>query len=170
MTVNYADSAVSKIRSYIWDKLTENQILLERDYIADNFIVPLVPIIPTQQVPEFNNLLGGKTYIVYDFEVSEYYDQWWICQENLILTVVSNDYSKIIEITQYLIDLFRRNDESAEDINVWQDSSSKFRFHTFILKSAMSPTPVAEEGGRQMGTVEITYKYSRNLDSNGRFQ
>jgi len=167
---NYKDTAVSKIRSYIWESLVNEGILLERDYIADTFIEPLIPIIPTQQVPEFNNLLGGKTYIVYDFDVLQYYDQWWICEENLILSVVSNDYSKIIEITQYLIDLFRRNDESAHDINTWQDPTSKFRFYTFMLKSVSSPTPVNEEGGRQMGTVEISYKYSRNLDSNKRFQ
>ena len=170
MTANYADTAVSKIRSYIWDNLLISKIMKESDYVADNFITPLVPIIPTQQVPEFNNLIGNKTYIVYDFEVMDYDDQWWICQENLILTIVSNDYGKIVEITQFLVDLFRRTDESAVDINNWQDSLSKFKFHTFILKSASSPVPVTEEGGRQFGSVEITYKYSRNLDSTGRFE
>lgn len=170
MTVNYADTAVSKIRQYVWDNLTTAKILKESDYIADGFITPLVPIIPTQQVPEFNNLLGGKTYMVYDFETIGYDEQWFICQENLIFTIVSNDYSKIVEITQFLIDLFRRNDESATDINSWQDSASKFKFHTFILKTASSPTPVTEEGGRQMGEIEITYKYSRNTDSSGRIE
>mgnify|MGYP003326102682 CR=1 FL=1 len=41
--------------------------------------------------------------------------------------------------------LFRRNDESAVDINKWQLSTSKFEFLTFILKSGTSPSPMAEE-------------------------
>lgn len=169
MTVNYADTAISKIRSYLWESLVDADILLESDYIADGFIQALVPIIPTQQVPEFNNLIGNKTYIIYDTDITEYYDQWWICQENAVFTIVSTDYTKITEIAQFMVDLFRRMDESATDINEWQPNISKFNFYTFTLKAASAPTPAPEEGGRQMAEIEISYKYSRNLDSAKRF-
>lgn len=167
--VDYTDTAIAKVRMYLWENLVSAGILRESDYIADGFIQPLNPIIPTQQVPEFNNLVGNKTYIIYDADVSEYYDQWWICQESVIFTIVSTEYSKITEIAQFIIDLFRRTDESATDINDWQPSNSKFNFYTFVLKAASAPTPMLEEGGRQMAEVEISYKYSRNLDSAGRF-
>jgi hypothetical protein len=68
-----------------------------------------------------------------------------------------------------MVDLFRRMDESATDINEWQPNTSNFNFYTFTLKAAAAPTPVQEEGGRQMAEVEISYKYSRNLDSAKRF-
>jgi hypothetical protein len=167
---NYADTAFGAVRGFLWDKLKEANILSAYEYIADGFTAPLVPIIPTQQVPEFNNLMGNKPYIIYDYDIASYDEQWWICEERLVFTIVASDFQKIIEITQFMIDLFRRMDETATDINAWQDlSTSKFKFFTFTLSGAQSPTPYEEEGGRQMGEVTVTYKYSRELDSHNRF-
>lgn len=167
---NYADTAFGTIRLFLWDKLKEAGILSANDYIADGFIIPLVPIIPVQQVPEFNSLVGDKPYIIYDYDINSYDEQWWICEEKLVFTIVSSSFEKIVEITQFMVDLFRRMDESAKTLTEWQDlSTSKFKFFTFILSGAQSPTPYEEEGGRQMGEVSITYKYSRELDENNRF-
>lgn len=169
MTVNYADTAFSKVRGFLWDKLQVANILNPADYIATGFTDPLVPIIPVQQVPEFNNLIGDKPYLIYDYDINDYGDEWFVCEENLIFTIVSTSFEKIVEITQFMVDLFRRMDETANDINAWQDSTSKFKFFTFILSGASSPTPYEEEGGRQMGEIKITYRYSRHLDSSNRF-
>ena len=170
MTVNYSDTAFSRVRLFVWDKLKEVGLLDPNDYIADGFIEPLVPIIPVQQVPEFNNLVGNKTYLIYDYDVKPYdEDSWWICEETIVFTVVSNDFNAIISITQFLVDLFRRMDDSATDVNTYNGSTSIFKFFNFILNSASSPSPFEEEGGRQMADIDISYKYSRVLDSNGRF-
>jgi hypothetical protein len=93
-----------------------------------------------------------------------------MCEEKVVFTVVSTDFDKIVQITQFIIDLFRRMDESATDINQFDQSNSKFKFFYVALTGASSPTPSDEEGGRQMGEVQITYKYSRFLDENGRFE
>ena len=170
MTVDYNDTAFGKIRSYTWAKLTEAGILSEYDYIADGFIEPLLPIIPVQQVPEFNNLVGDKPYIIYDYDLVSYSDDWFVCQETISFTIVSSNFSKIIQISQLLIDLYRRMDESARDLNIWQGANTNFKFFTFTLKDASSPTPFEEEGGRQMSQINITYKYSRILDASGRFK
>ena len=165
---NYAETAFSMVRLFLWDKLKESNILSSSDYIADGFISPLIPIIPVQQVPEFNNLIGNKPYIIYDYDIEFYSEEWWICEEKLVFTIVASEFEKIVEITQFMVDLFRRMDESAGDINDWQ-TGSKFKFFTFILSGAQSPTPYEEEGGRQMGEVSVIYRYSRELDSGNRF-
>ena len=170
MTVDYTKLAISEIRNYLWTKLKEYNLLDPNDYIADGFDIPLVPIIPSQQVPEFNNLIGDKPYIVYDFSVEDYGDdQWWICQESALFSIVSTDYLLISAITNAMVDIFRRMDESARDLNTSIGASNLFKFHTFKLNMASAPAPFTEEGGRQIGQIEIMYKYSRNLDSNGRF-
>lgn len=165
---NYADSAVTKVRDFLWDNLVNDNILDVNDYIADGFKKPIIPIIPAQQAPETNNLIGNETYIVYDFDVSSYGDQWWVCGETVLFSIISNEYGKIIEITNYMIDLFRRLDNVAKEINASLAPDSKFKFYYVSIQSATSPSPYTEEGGRQIGQVEIKYEYSR-LISNGRF-
>lgn len=166
---NYADSAISKVRDFLWSNLVNDEILNPNDYIADGFLKPIVPIIPTQQVPELNNLIGNQTYIVYDFDISSYSDQWWICEETALFSIISNDFSKIIEIINYMVDLFRRLDDVGKEINASLPSGTKFKFYYVSLDSATSPSPYMEEGGRQIGQVGIRYEYSRLL-TNGRFQ
>lgn len=166
---NYADSAISKIRDFLWSNLVNDEILNPNDYIADGFLKPIVPIIPTQQVPELNNLIGNQTYIVYDFDISSYSDQWWICEETALFSIISNDFSKIIEIINYMVDLFRRLDDVGKEINAALPNGTKFKFYYVSLDSATSPSPYMEEGGRQIGQVGIRYEYSRLL-TNGRFQ
>lgn len=169
MTVDYTLTAFSQIRNYTWEKLQDAKILDSNNYIADGFIEPLVPIIPVQQVPEFNNLVGNSAYLIYDYDTSSYSDEWWVCEETIKFNVVSNEFSKIIQISQFLIDLFRRMDSSAVDLNTWQGSNAKFKFFSFTLLGASSPSPSDEEGGRVMSEIQISYKYSRVLDSDGRF-
>ena len=170
MTVDYTKTAISEIRTYLWDLLKDYNLLDPNDYIADGFDTPLIPIIPSQQVPEFNNLVGDKPYIVYDFSIENYEpDQWWICQESALFSIVSRDYTKIVAITNAMVDIFRRMDESARDLNTVITASNLFRFYNFTVNMASAPAPFMEEGGRQIGQIEIMYKYSRNTNSGGRF-
>jgi hypothetical protein len=165
---DYTKTAVGEIRDFLWTQLKNNTLLNKNDYIADGFIQPLIPIIPAQQVPEFNNLISGKTYIVYDFQIGAYDSDYWICEENLILYIISPDYGKGVQIINFLIDLFRRMDDSAKDVNS-SLISDLFKFHYFYINSAESPSPMEEEGGNQIATVDISYKYSREIGENGRF-
>lgn len=170
MTVDYTKTASEIIRNFLWSELKTYNLLNPNDYIADGFDIPLVPIIPAQQVPEFNNLIGDNPYIVYDVQVDSYEpDQWWTCQENIMFSIISTDYMKIVSITNAIIDIFRRMDDSAKTINTWQQYPLLFKFYNFSINSASYPTPFTEEGGRQIGQIEVVYRYSRDLDANGRF-
>lgn len=166
---DYTKTSISIINSFLWSELINNNILSENDYRPDGFTSTIVPIIPTQEVPEINNLIPEATFIVYDFEVEGYSDDWWICEETAMYTIVSPNYSKIIEIIQFMVDLFRRVDITGQEVQEYNTSQSILKFYTVSINNSSSPTPFESEGGRMSATVEISYKYSRILGDQGRF-
>ena len=166
---DYTSLAVHDLRSYIWEKLKADEILSESDYYADGYTEPLVPIIPSQQIPEFNNLLPGKLYMTYDNEVLPIDEQWWVTHEMINLMVVSPDHDKINTVTNYLLDLLKRYDDSAGEIRRSNILSNNFIFHYTAINRIKSPAPMKQEGGLRVGQISILYCYSRKNNSEGRF-
>lgn len=167
---DYTENARTVINSFLWEELKSSGILDESNYRPDDkYTKAFMPIIPAQEVPEFNNLLPDQTYMVYDFEVEGYDDQWWICEETMLYSIISTSYSKIVEITEFMIDLFRRIDNSGQDVQLFNPKSNLIRFYSVSLSAANSPAPYETEGGRMIGSVQISYKYARILNSSGRF-
>lgn len=171
MTVDYVNSAATIIRNYVWQNMQDDGILNPNDYIADGFTKPLVPLIPLSDVPQFKNLLPGKPYIIWDFSLNGYSDDFWICEEEMSFSIVHNDRNKIIEITMYLVDLLRRMDVTALELEQYERSitnSPKFNFHSVYINN-INNTPEVDEGDILVGEVWVRYKYSRLIDSNYRF-
>jgi len=166
---DYTSLAINDIRKYLWSQLTSSSILYSNDYLADGFDTPLVPIIPTQQVPEFNNLLPAKTYIVYDHETLPIRQDWWILDELIDFTIVSPQYDKIQEIINFMIDIFRRYDDSAGEIKQSTLLSNNFIFHYTSVSSTQSPKPSKHEAALKSGQISIVACYSRIGQSSGRF-
>lgn len=168
---NYNSIASADIRQYLWQNIQDAEILDPQNYFADNMPEALIPIIPAQQVPEFNNLLPGRTYMYYDFEVKTIPVQWWMIEESMTLTIISQNYEAINRINNLILDLFRRYDEGAADINdfVNQNGSSNFQYHHTMIDNIKSPEPFETEGDYQYGSVTFTYSYSRKTDASGRF-
>lgn len=165
----YNSLASADIRRYIWENIQNEDILDQNDYYADGLALALMPIIPVQQVPEFNNLLPGKTYMIYDFEVKTVPVQWWMTDESFTLAVISQNYEVVNQITNLVHDLFRRYDDSATDLNEFLDGDSDFIYHHINIDSVFSPEPYNSEGDYQIGTVVFSYNYSRTTGANGRF-
>lgn len=166
---DYTQNARSILNSFLWGELKSNLILNEIDYRPDGFTKSLIPIVPAQEVPEFNNLLPNKSYIIYDYEVEGYEDDWWICNEMMTYSIISTDYSKVSQIIEFMIDLFRRTDITGQEVQQFNPKTNLVKFYTINLDSAASPAPFDAESGRMIGTVEISYKYSRILGQDGRF-
>ena len=164
MTTNYSYFAVTDVRNAIWQELQNYEILDPQDYYADGFSDPLIPIIPTQQVPEFNNLLPGKTYITYDILQRNHGVQWWISDEDMVMRIISRSNTKILTISNFLTDLFRRYEKTAVDINSYLDSQSPFKFLYFKLESSDPIQPFEDEGGYMSGDFAISYSYTRQVD------
>jgi hypothetical protein len=116
-----------------------------------------------------NQFLSGKTHIVYDKMGSTYEENWMICCEKLSFTIYSVDYTEINAIRNLMIDVFRRMDDSARDLNR-SKTTDKIIFHnTLILE--MSPTePSTELAGFLSADVILEVKYSRVVGQGGRFE
>lgn len=166
--MSYSQIAAYEIRNVIWKELVDNNLLDATNYYADGFIDPLIPIIPAQQIPEFNNNLPGKTYVVYDISVKTIPVQWWMLEETITLDVVSRDSREIQTIINFLIDTFRRYDLSAREIGL-SIGSNAFNYHYFKIDSADPVQAFQHEGGFMNGTISISYGYSRETDGLGRY-
>ena len=170
MSVDYKIDSMFELRKFLWNELKENNIFDPNDYYSDNINMEVVPIIPVQQQPELNQFLSGKKHIVYDKIGMSYEDIWLLCCEKILFTVYSTDVSEINEIRNLMTDLFRRMDDTAEDINNFIGSNSPFIFFSVSLIDLLSPEPEREKVGWQAGQVVIRYKYGRQISSStGRF-
>lgn len=167
---DYSKLAIYDMNSYLWQKLQDASLFNSKEYYVDELQQHLIPIIPAQQIPEFNNLLPGKSYIVYDYEIKPTMENWWISEEIITYSILSQNYDHINKIINFLSDTFRRYDEAAKDIRNYFEENSQFEFHFSYIDKAVSPEYFKSEGGFQMGIVEICISYARKLDSSGRFQ
>lgn len=165
---DYTSLAVNDLRQYIWANLQSSGLYKASDYMADGFQDPLIPIVPAQELPEFNNLLPGKPYITYDWEVKPVLQDWWMQEEVLLLTITSMDLDEINRIIMLMQDLFRRFDDSAKEINEFNPSGT-FKFNYTSIEAVISPQPFKTEGGHMQGEVHVMYNYTRKTDSTGRF-
>lgn len=166
--VDYKIDAIYEIRKHLWQEIQDNNILDANSYYSDNLGEAIVPIIPVQQAPELNQFLNGKTHIVYDKMGSTYEENWMICCEKISFTIYSVDYSEINEIRNLMIDVFRRMDDSAKDLNRSKTTNKIIFFNTLILE--MSPTEPSEElAGFLSADVILEVKYARDVSPRGRF-
>lgn len=166
---DYQSLAINDIRAYLWEQLVAADILNENDYYADGFDAPLIPIIPAQQVPEFNNLLPGKTYIVYDYEVLPIQQDWWNIDESVDFMILSTQYDEIQKIMNFMTDIFRRYDDSATEVRNSNILSNNFIFHYTAVTGIKSPQAMKHEAGLRMGQITIFYCYNRIEQDLGRF-
>ena len=169
MPANYKLDAMLELRKFLWNELKTRNIFDEDDYWSDNLNENIIPIVPVQQSAEMNQFLSGKKHIVYNKIGISYEDNWMICNEQVLFTIYSTDFAEINEIVNFMVDQFRRMDESARDINRWSQVSNKFKFYS-IYVSEISPTGPSEEmQGFLSADVILEVKYSRHTDTSGRF-
>jgi hypothetical protein len=168
MTVDYSRVAATDVRNAIWAQLQSYGILHASDYVpqgSNGLTTALCPIIPSQQVPEFNNLLPGKTYITYDIIQKNYGVQWWLSQETMVLQIISRSNAQILTISNFLTDFVRRYEYSAADINdVAHTANSPFKFLYCRLEAANPIQPFQDEGGFMSGDFSFMYTYTRSVD------
>jgi hypothetical protein len=165
---DYSIDAMYEVRRHLWQELLENNIIDANAYYSDNLGESIIPIIPVQQAPEMNQFLSGKTHIVYDKMGSTYEENWMICCEKISFTIYSLDYSEINTIRNMMVDVFRRMDDSAKDLNESKNTDKIIFHNTLILE--MSPTePSTELAGFLSADVILEVKYSRTIGPKGRF-
>jgi len=165
---DYSIDAMYEIRRHLWAELLSSALLDADSYYADNLGEAIIPIIPIQQQPELNQFLSGKTHIVYDKIGMSYQDNWMICQERILFTIYSVDVAEINSIRNLMIDVFRRMDDSARDLNVSKTTPKIKFFNTSVIE--VSPTSPSEElQGFMSADVILETQYARTVGQNGRF-
>jgi len=166
---NYKLDAANEVRKFLWEELKSHDIFDADDYYSDNLNEAIVPILPVQQLPEMNQFLSGKKHIIYDKSGMTYEDNWLVCSEQMMFTLYAVDISELNEMRNFIVDLFRRADESARDINNFIGNNNKFRFHTFYIADITPTGPSEEVQGFLSSDVIIEMKYSRDVSVSGRF-
>ena len=168
MTVDYKVDAMFELRKFLWKELKAAGIFDAYDYYSDNLGTEIIPIIPVQQSPEMDQFLNGKKHIVYDKIGLSFEDIWLLACEKILFTIYSTDVTEIYEIRNLMMDLFRRMDESAQDVNN-SIRPNKLKFHSIHVIETSPIEPSLELKGFMSTDVILEAKYSRTTDSKGRF-
>lgn len=192
MPVNYAQDAMIELKKYLWNKLTTTTVTREivspqegtfndltggsstkifttEAYNDINNNMQYIPIIPVQQSSDFKTAFPQKKHIVYDKIGITYEDNWMICNEMILFTIYSIYYSDVTEIVNFMIDEFRRMDQSAKDINRSGLILSNFKFHSISVVDLTPTEPSTELAGALAADLVLQIKYSRITDGDGRF-
>lgn len=120
------------------------------------------PIVPIQDVPEAKDFPGP--YITYSVRTTIDPNQWWVSTDDVIYMIWDRNLNNIQPIVNELIDIFRRMDESATDLNEYVDSinNDDFNYLSFQIVDTVFPNPVAGEGERYGQPFNFKYKYMVN--------
>ena len=169
----YSKSAFYDVRNWMLSELYASGVLRNTDYSNSS------PIVPIQQIPEaFDNnswqdagMPADAPFIVYDIIVPGSYDtEYWNMRDEIVLWIYDYDLDKILEIKELLVDIFRRFDESARDINEFiENTDSPFRFQYFDVYSGLPSDEAKQVLGRMGVNIVISYQYTRQTQANGRF-
>lgn len=164
---DYSLSVASEIRKYLWSELQAAGILSASDYTVGS--LSLNPIVPIQQQPELVDKIGGKPFIVYD-EIESVVDSdlWYVHNEQVLFTVYAEDFKTANKIRNLMVDLFRRQDASAHDLNLYTAANNFGYLNVTILENR----PVKAERsttGRMSFDMIVGVRYVRHLGSTGRF-
>ena len=164
----YKMDAVYEIRRHLWAELVDKGVFDPEEYYSENIGQELIPILPVQQQPELNQFLSGKKHIIFDKIGSSYNNLWTICDEKIMFTIYAIDIDDITEIRNLIVDVFRRMDDSARDLNS-SDYSDKFKYHNVLVLDISPTSPSQELQGFFSADIVIEVKYSRITDAAGRF-
>ena len=167
MTTSYNRIPAYDVIAYLWNELQEAEILDATDYYVDDFETELIPIVPVQDLPQMRNYLGDKAYLVYEvLSLPVVGGNWFIKQEQLLFTVYSPSFGKLVEICTLAEDALNRLAETGDDITKYMNS--EFTFHCFETEYDISG-PTDSEGGRMYADIVVTYEYTRDLAQTGRY-
>lgn len=162
-----------EINKWLWSKLKDFEyktgVKAFADYKDsgndDGYVI--VPIVPGHQWPQMSDITGNKSpYIVYNYIMSSYSSEWWLCREQCAYVIYDSDEERLRGIHAYMIDLLKRVDWTARDINNYQ-SPSNFDFKFVQLTSASGPDDyaVTTEKSFQGAMVVVNYEYTTDMST-----
>jgi hypothetical protein len=163
----YDISPTDDLRKWLWEEIQEAGIVQASDYAVPG-MGNLNPIIPVQQQPEFVDKVAGKPFITYDIVGKPVpAGLWYITCEQVLFTVWCEDFKTARALRNLMYDLFRRQDDSARDLN--ETTTSDFGYLNVTVVENRWINAERSQTGRLAFDMIIEVKYVRNLDAHGRF-
>lgn len=169
---DYNQSAWFKVRRWFLSEMFSSGVLQENDYQNSSVIVPI------QQIPENiteidfqgSGLPSDAPFIVYDIVVpGGYGTDYWNRRDEVMLWLYDYDVNKLFAMSELVQDLFGRFDESARDLNNFEANTTPFTYHWADVMMGLPTDEGKDILGRTGMNIVVTYEYTRNLASNGRF-
>lgn len=176
--VDYSDQAVYKINKFITDKLQSSSIIpAQAKYItqisSSNTNLSLSFITPAQQSAELTTAYDSASISptedgFFDLPFANYTvthkylpDQPYMNCGQVTYIIYTHDIQKLMEIGSYIVDLCKREDYSAADLNqhLVPDATNPFSFTNLSVLSAGGPMQAESEGGRHGFMVVISFDY-----------
>lgn len=153
------------LRNYIWAvlKTEEPSTWDEAKYGG------LVPIVPLNEEPELNEFPGPR--IIYEYSLSPRGTEYYRGRGAMTFAVRDNNYRRLTRTMNIIDAALGRQDESARDVNDYLDRLAvpvvsggqgvdfSLSFGNIYLSFAESGTPETEEGGPQVGVVNVSFTY-----------
>lgn len=147
------------LRNYIWAVLKAE----EPDTWAESKYGGLVPIVPLNEEPELGEFPGPR--IIYEFSLSNRGAEYYRGRGAMTFAVRDSNYRRLTRTMNIIDAALGRQDESARDVNDYLDrlavggTDFKVSFGNIFLSFAESGTPETEEGGPQVGVVNVSFTY-----------
>jgi hypothetical protein len=129
---------------------------------------PAIPIIPGTQSVAFYNMTQGKApFMVYNYIMSGYSSEWWLCREQCAYVIYDTDDERLISILHYMTDLLKRMDWTARNINTSGTTDARFDIKYVQLTSATGPDDfeVREDLSLRGVMLVINYEYTVDMDT-----
>lgn len=175
MTDNYKLAGAHVLNKFLWSRIktlqngSTNIFHAYKDVDPTNGTLGFIPIVPAQQQPETIDMAGAEPFLVYNYTTGTYGQEWWRCQEQMAYMIYDDNEDNLRIIQNYMIDLFKRLDWSADQANdyLWSLSGNPYvnwEFKYIRVTTATSPDNYVQVGGRQGAMVVIQYEYTHELD------
>jgi len=183
--VDSKTTAVDGIKLFLWDRLKRAGFMKATDYKR-------TPLVPVQEVPEFIaeiEAMKNPPYIVYNWTTDTIGNFWLMPSDQVAFLIYSPDMSTINNIVVFMSALFKRKDDSAQEVNDYirklgqelpgdtvatkesrrkvRETVGRFDYKSITLNSAGAPLPFEQDGGRQEAMVSISVMYTQQLDDTG---
>lgn len=173
---NYRVSGAHQVNKWLWAKI--QNLPYKGGFVFDKYVphgdVPLVPFVPSQQLPEFTNIAGGAPFIVYTYSQYGSGNDWFISEDQIAYVIYDNDEERLRTLHTYMVDLLKRADWTAQEINDWFQanqepgtSADPFDFKTVQILSGNGPEPFETQDGRQGAIIVVRATYTHDLQQNG---
>lgn len=151
-------SGIHIINKWLWTYL-KNTDMFSGDYGG------IVPIIPSEQTPELVGIPSGLPFIVYNYKTNTGFNDYWTYTEVAALMIYDYQEPRMRDIRNFIMNITKRLDDTARDINAFNDFNANGIIFNYVKASAAASTAPDQEGGRMGTMITLRYDYTRQIDA-----